>query len=465
MWKPSNNDPWPLYFNGLALFSSSANIVSFPLAQTGEGIAECELISWFVKEGDVVHEFDKLCEVQSDKASVEITSRYSGTIVKLYHNVGDVVKTGATLLDINTAAATLNVDRTVPGAVASPTLFPATPAPSAPSPTPPLSTSAPPSCASDTTSRSNPDDKVLSSPAVRRMAREAGVDLILVPATGPGGRVTKEDLTSYLQSQQAPAAAAPPKAPPTTAAPTAADAPRTATAVGESTRVPIKGYRRAMVKSMTAVLGVPHFHFADEVVMDPLMAVRAAMKTDPTVSTLKLTYLPLIIKTLSLAISRHPIINSSLAPGEQELLLHPSHNIGIAMATPQGLVVPNIKNVQSLSVLEVARELARLQELAAAGKLESTDISGGTVTVSNIGTIGGLYGLPLVNLPESAIVALGRTQLLPRYNEQGAVVPRSIMHICWGADHRVVDGATLAAFSADWRRLMEEPGRLLLHLR
>ncbi|GIL63246.1 hypothetical protein Vafri_17350 [Volvox africanus] len=282
--------------------------------------------------------------------------------------------------------------------------------------------------------------------------------------------------------------------------------------------VPLRGYRRAMVTSMTAAASVPVFHFHDEVAMDRLLAVREALRGDVTLRTtgLKLTVLPLLVKALSAALNQHPHINASLAPGGTELLLHPHHNIGVAMATPNGLVVPNIKQVESKSIAQVAAELHVLQQLAAAGRLPAESLTGGTITVSNIGTIGGTYATPIVNPPEVAIVALGRMHLVPKYPSgpgvqgncggyragasllpqaaattmtaaggsggvgasarwglEGQVgggaaapipVPVTVMPVSWGADHRVVDGAALASFSNTWTEFLEQPDKLLLHL-
>ncbi|KAK9812622.1 hypothetical protein WJX72_000756 [[Myrmecia] bisecta] len=423
--------------------SQGSMLVQFPLAQTGEGIKECELIKWFVKEGDKVDVFDPLCEVQSDKAAVEITSRYAGTIMKLHHEPADLVEVGAVLADIQVEG---------PAAAAPPS--------AAPELKPGQASSSPAAW------RSPPARTVLASPAVRRLAREGGVDLACLAGSGADGRISKEDVLRHLQQQQPSLSQA------HTEVPTDAQhggLPRFEAVPQErvqprSPLVPLQGYRRAMVKSMTAAGQVPHFHFCDEVNMGALLHVRTCLQGDLALQGAKLTFLPIMLKAMSMALQDFPGINSSLSPDQTHLLHHASHNIGVAMATPTGLVVPNVKAVEEHTIASLAVELGRLQQLAAAGQLSRHDVTGGTLTVSNIGTLGGTYAAPLVNVPEVAIVALGRVQHLPRFGASGDIQRTAIMPISWGADHRVIDGATLAQFSNAWRCLLEQPERMLLRL-
>eukprot|EP00884_Botryococcus_braunii_P011108 jgi/Botrbrau1/1999/Bobra.0052s0040.1 len=339
--------------------SGDPRIITFPLPQTGEGIKECELIAWFVQEGQELVEFDKMCEVQSDKASVEITSRYSGTVSKLHASVGDIVQVGAPLLDIQVAA--LEAQAQGPSAVQ-----PGRTADAGASVPPP-----PPSSSSG---------GVVASPAVRRIARENRLDLNGIVGSGPGGRITKEDLEDHIarlngvttgpegpspmESVQASGevmgkggvldaiAHAHVGAPQSVPAPEGGGAsvsrPPVPTAprpsrVMESYDVPLRGYRRAMVKSLTAAAHVPHFHFCDEIRMDHLVRVRDSLRK---ASSQKLTFLPFIIKAISVALRQFPEVNSSLAEDASSLRVHASHNVGIAMDTPAGLVVPNIKGVE-----------------------------------------------------------------------------------------------------------------------
>ncbi|BDA48716.1 Lipoamide acyltransferase component of branched-chain alpha-keto acid dehydrogenase complex [Coccomyxa sp. Obi] len=447
-----------------ARLSATVNVL---LAQTGEGIKECELIQWFVKEGDTVAEFDQLCEVQSDKAAVEITSQYAGIIRQLHHTPGSMVQVGEALLSIDmedddSEAEAVSISSQDSASQASPTSsgMPAADAP----------------LLTDT-------QATLASPAVRRVAREHGINLTSVRGSGPDGRISKGDVMQLVQSQRGPSdpRSAPSESilgrgmeaaiqiltPAAAASSTGQDSSTAQTTQAqpqEPVVIPLRGYRRAMVNSMTAAGAVPHFHYCDEISVGPLLRLRAALVNDPSLQGLKLTFLPFMLKAVSVALRQWPDVNGSLSTDGSALLRHPSHNLGVAMATPSGLVVPNIKGVENRSIVSIAEELARLQVLAQAGKLGQEDLSGGTLTVSNIGAIGGTYATPLVNVPEVAIVALGKVREVAQVGKDGRLemVPR--LAASWGADHRVIDGATLALFSNSWKAYVEEPERLLLHL-
>ncbi|XP_057421296.1 lipoamide acyltransferase component of branched-chain alpha-keto acid dehydrogenase complex, mitochondrial [Lotus japonicus] len=441
-------------------------IVDIPLAQTGEGIAECELLKWYVQEGDSIDEFQPVCEVQSDKATIEITSRYKGKVSNILYVPGDIVKVGETLLKI------LLVDE--------------------------------PACASvnfgDSENAKSPDSDqilvnesvifgnlenvksldsdpekqkqtgVLSTPAVRSLAKQHGIDINDVRGTGKDGRVLKEDVLNFavkkgiikdasavlcvdlgeqVQGAEGHSYDVTPKY----------DMP------SEDRIVPLRGFQRAMVKSMSLAAKVPHFHYVDEINCNALVKLKTSFQKNNPYPDVKHTFLPTLIKSLSMALIKYPFVNSCFKEDALEVILKGSHNIGIAMATQYGLVVPNIKNVQSLSILEITKELARLQQLASDNKLSSEDICGGTITLSNIGAIGGKFGSPLLNLPEVSIIAIGRIQKVPQFADDGSVYPASLMTVNIGADHRVLDGATVARFCNEWKQLIENPELLTLHLR
>ncbi|GAX86358.1 hypothetical protein CEUSTIGMA_g13770.t1 [Chlamydomonas eustigma] len=541
-------------------------VVSLPLAQTGEGISECELIQWFVKEGDSVAEFGRLCEVQSDKATIEITSRFEGRVIRLHHNMGDIVKVGASLVDMEVKgeAPVLTVRQPLAEAEAAMTSVlktaehnqfgimasggasePCEPKPShhltqltqqlpessthvavslssvqnlqrpahegmldstlsttpyshTPVQTPGTTVTSPVMIMSkqannNTAYADNADSSTLSTllatPSVRSLAKQLGVDVQKVSGTGLYGRVMKEDVLSFSEASKEnmdfghhtwKAHEKPAEALNNTVQAAAAAAAGVALKIdsvlgtyskkevpasGQVTVVPLRGYRRAMMKIMTAVASIPHFHYTDEINVDAIMTIRSLLMSDSTLSGRKLTLLPFVIKALSMSLLDHPNMNASLSVSEDSVCVHSDHNIGVAIASPNGLVVPNIKQVQNLSLQDVASELHRLQTLAAANQLGPADVLGGTITVSNIGSVGGLFASPLVNAPEVAIVALGRTQKLPRLDEKGRVVGRSLLPVSWGADHRVVDGAGLAHLSNNMKKLLEEPARWLLRLR
>lgn len=281
--------------------------------------------------------FDKLCEVQSDKATVEITSRYDGVIAELHHEVGGIVKVGSSLLDMIQSGAA--------AAAAAP----------ASSHSAPQASSSASAAHSNHHASSSSSSKVQTTPAVRRIAKENNVDLSQVRATGPKGRITKEDVQLYLKGGRV-SPAAPPAA-----------SPATKSSVSESTSseedivVPIRGMQRLMVKSMTAANQVPHLTLCEEVIFDNLKALRSQLKQGMDKKGIKLSYLPFIIKATSLALSQYPQLNATVNESVTAVTQHAAHNIGVAMDTPKGLIVPVIKNVQKKSILQIAQDLATLQ--------------------------------------------------------------------------------------------------------
>jgi len=216
---------------------------------------------------------------------------------------------------------------------------------------------------------------------------------------------------------------------------------------------------------MKESLLVPHFAYRDEIEVDGMVEVRAALKPLFEAHGLKLSYMPLILKATSLALAAYPQVNASVSADETSVTYHADHNIAIAMDTPRGLLVPNVKRVQDKSLLEIAADLNELQALGAAGKLGEAQLTGGTFSLSNIGNIGGTYMSPVIMVPQVAIGAIGKIQKVPRFDSAGAVVPRSVMQISWAADHRVLDGATIARFSNVWKTHVENPSTMLAALR
>ncbi|CAG9127021.1 unnamed protein product [Plutella xylostella] len=420
--------------------SAAANkIVAFHLSDIGEGIREVVIKEWFVKVGDSVQQFDNICEVQSDKAAVTITSRYDGVVSRLYHEVDQTAKVGQPLVDIEVADD---------GAASAPTSSAdATPKPEATKET-----------------ATNQRVKVLTTPSVRRIASQFQVDLSTVKSTGKNGRIMKEDILSHLNmssdtSNVVPAASF-------VAAETipVAVAKASAVLVKEDRTVPISGFTKAMVKSMTEAMKIPHFGFSDEYDVTKLVAARSELKDLAAARGVKLTYMPLIVKAASLALSEYPVLNASLDANCENLIYKANHNIGVAMDTPNGLVVPVIKNVEQKSILEIAQDLMNLQEKGSKGQLGLNDLTGGTFTISNIGIVGGTYTKPIILPPQVAIGALGKIQVLPRFDASGRVVPAHILTASWSADHRVIDGVTMARFSEQLKSYLVNPYKFLLEL-
>ncbi|XP_067638016.1 lipoamide acyltransferase component of branched-chain alpha-keto acid dehydrogenase complex, mitochondrial [Eurosta solidaginis] len=426
-------------------------LVSFKLSDIGEGIREVTVKEWFVKVGDTVEQFDDLCEVQSDKASVTITSRYDGKIVKLHHPVDDIAFVGKPLLDFEIEeedddGSSDSESNSASNSVACK-----------------ISSNATNSGAEQVAS----DEEVarhitLATPAVRRLAMENKVNLSKVPATGKQGRVLKGDVLEYLG--RLPLGTNIPH--PTLTAKHGAISTKSTqeTAPLAVDRVePLKGVPKAMLKSMSESLKIPHFAYSDEIDMTKLIDFRDQLKGVAIERGItKLTFMPFCIKAASIALLKYPILNSSLDIGNEAVIYKPSHNISVAIDTPQGLVVPNIKNCESKNVIEIAKDLNELVEKGRKGALAPRDFSDGTFSLSNIGVIGGTYSHPCIMPPQVAIGAMGRTKAIPRFNANDEIVKAYVMHVSWSADHRVIDGVTMAKFSNVWKQHLENPALFLL---
>lgn len=283
---------------------------------------------------------------------------------------------------------------------------------------------------------------MLATPAVRRIAKEHGVDINCVLGTGKQGRVTKEDLLVYLNQ---------PRIDDTQPQPVGFES-------KSSSSQSITAYRKVMFKTMTESNKIPSLGLSDEMDVTNLEALRKTLKVDLQADNVKLTLLAFVLKAISLSLQRFPILNATL---EGETITYANcHNIGIAVDTPAGLVVPNIKNVQKLSIRQIAVEVQELQSLAAEGRLSLANTHGGTFTVSNIGSIAGTVVKPLILPPQVAIVGIGRIRHLPRFDQNDVVRKTSVINVSWAADHRVVDGATVARFSNAVKRYLENPGLL-----
>jgi 2-oxoisovalerate dehydrogenase E2 component (dihydrolipoyl transacylase) len=424
--------------------ASGLVIEDFLLPDIGEGIVECEVVDWLVKEGDIIAEDQAVCDVMTDKALVQIPAKYAGKVVKLYTAKGDIAKVHAPLFAI---------ERVVEGAVAAPVVA-AVAAVAAPV----VAASAPTLSAAAVAN----NGKAVASPAVRRLARELSIDLTQVPGTGAKGRVFKEDVQNFATGVKAPVAACAIKE----AAKAATPATAASVATGGRRVEPIKGIKAAMARQMAeSVATIPHFTYCEEIDLTELIALRLSLKDNLAKQGVKLTMMPFFMKAMSLALNEFPILNTQVNADCSELTYFDDHNIGIAVDSKVGLLVPNIKGCQGKSIVEIAKDLTRLTDLAREGRVSPADLKGGTITISNIGAIGGTVATPIINKPEVAIVALGKVQQLPRFDEKGHVVARSIMQISWSGDHRVIDGGTIARFTNLWKKYLEEPSAMLVAMR
>lgn len=452
----------------------ATEVKPYLLADVGEGITECEIIKWFVQPGAVVQEFDPICEVQSDKASVEITSRYAGKIKRLMHKEGDVAKVGHPLCEIEmesdgaSAPEEAKDEQVEITGVSKDSEFKAVDMEGF------VSAEAKHSNGGGSAAAHGKD--VLATPAVRRVSREHNVDLSQVRGTGRDGRITKEDVLNHIQNGNASSSSSSASSSATSDASSSTN-PTPAASAGTTEVIDLTPVQRAMFKAMTATLATPHFAYSDEIDVTDLDKVRVLLsKSIPErytsagdASFSKLTLLPLLVKAMSLALNEHPMFRSTLN-SEQKLVRRSSHDISIALTSKVGLLTPCITDVQAKSIYDLSGAITRLQNVAGSSKgLSPADLKAtGTITLSNVGAVGGgTYTHPL--LPPTgqlAIGALGRSRILPRFaseipslgvSDPDKIVRRLIMSVSFTGDHRVVEGADLARLVNRWKQLVENP--------
>ena len=403
----------------------------FILPDIGEGIVECEIVDWLVAEGDEIKEDQAVCDVMTDKALVQIPAKHTGTVTKLYHQKGEIAKVHAPLFQMQVASAqVIDIQKKVVDAQQN------APAKQVPEALPAVANAG----------------KAVASPAVRRLAREHNLDISQVSGSGKNGRVYKEDIQRFLNGKNSNQVSTP------------ALSQSQPVETSNNTRVePIRGMQAAMAKQMTdSVSTIPHFTLSDEIDLTDLINLRKDLKEQYAKQGVKLTMMPFFIKALSLALKEFPVINSQVNADCTELTYFDDHNIGMAVDSKLGLLVPNIKSCQTKNMVEIANEVSRLTDQAREGRVSPQDLKGGTISISNIGAIGGTTATPIINKPEVAIVALGKLQHLPRFNANGEVESRAIMQISWSGDHRIIDGATMARFNNLWKHYLETPSAMLM---
>lgn len=415
----------------------------FILPDIGEGIVECELVKWLVSEGDLIEEDQPVAEVMTDKALVEIPASYKGRVTRLYYKEGDIARVHEPLFKLVAEGEEADEAEQSEKAEEGEKAEQAQEQEAQPT------TQEPRAAEQPVAAKPGPLGKrIPASPAVRRLIREQNLNLADIPGTGKDGRVLKSDIQEYLDhGGKAPAAGQ-------------------QQAAGQKQRVePIRGVQAAMAKHMaSAASTIPHFIYSEEIDVTDLLALRARLKPQAEAAGSKLTLMPFIMKAMALAVQEYPVLNSQLNDEVTEIRYLPQCNIGMAVDSKAGLIVPNVKAVESLTLLEIANEVTRLTEAARSGRVSQEDLRGGTITISNIGALGGTYAAPIINAPEVAIVALGRTQKLPRFDANGQVTERAIMTVSWAGDHRIIDGGTIARFCNLWKSYLEEPQSMLLHL-
>ena len=305
--------------------------------------------------------------------------------------------------------------------------------------------------------------RIPASPAVRRLVREHELNLSDIQGSGKDGRVLKADVLAHIEEGPKQAQNQAPADDAQTA--TTSSARRVPAAEQEARVEPIRGIKAAMAKSMVkSATTIPHFIYSEDIDVTDLLKLREQLKPEAEARGSRLTLMPFFMKAMALAVQEFPVLNSQLNDDVTEIHYLPQCNIGMAVDGKAGLTVPNIKGVESLSLLGIADEVARLTEATRSGRGSQEDLKGGTITISNIGALGGTYTAPIINAPEVAIVALGRTQKLPRFDANGQVVERAIMTVSWAGDHRIIDGGTIARFCNRWRGYLESPQTMLLHM-
>jgi len=431
----------------------------FKLPDIGEGVVEGEVVQWHVSVGDIVAEDDDLVDVMTDKATVTIPSPHDGEITALHGGVGDMVAVGAVLIEFGgggdsppakpaeKAAPEPTPEPTpepspepvaapAPAATTTPVAPPPVPAISAPAPLPSVSTPAP-----------STGGKALASPAVRRRAREAGVDLSAVRGSGPAGRIRHADLDAFIAAGGMVQGAAP---------------------VAYSTRrtdveeIKVVGLRRKIAEAMTlSKRHIPHFSYFEEIDVTELEELRQTLNATRSPEQPKLTYLPFIMLALSKLMPNHPECNAHYDEANGLVRRYGAINLGIATQTDRGLFVPVVKHTEAMDVWQAATEMQRVSGAARNGTATLDDLTGSTFTITSLGRDGGLGATPIINHPEVAILGIHKARDMP-VARKGDIVVRRIMNVSSSFDHRIVDGANGAALVQSLKRMLEHPAMIFM---
>lgn len=417
----------------------SVRIVRLP--DVGEGVAEAELVAWHVAVGDAVTSDTVVAEVLTDKATVEIYAPVAGTVTVLHGTPGDVLAVGSDFIGIDTGGS--GADAPAP-ADQQLTTEPA----ALPDEVPATSSAAPPATVDQVSSTATPvprasGERVLAAPAVRERALELGIEIADVQGTGPGGRVTHADLDRHLAGSGGTPTGR--REPPSTA----------------STQVPVTGLRRKIAAQVASSASrIPHITYVDEVDMTQLEQLRRTLASTYPEQP-RLTVLPFVMHAIVLAVADQPHLNATYDDEAQVLTTHGAVHVGIATQTPNGLIVPVVRDVQALDLWSTATELARVTSAARDGSAQRAELSGSTITVTSLGALGGLVTTPIINHPEVAIVGINKMQTRPVW-DGATFVPRTMMNLSSSFDHRIVDGWDAAIFVQRVKALLEEPALLFV---
>ena len=429
---------------------------AFKLPDLGENIDSGDVVSMLVGPGDTVKPGQAVLEVETDKAVIEVPCPQGGVIKDVLVKKGDTVSVGQELLSLEAPGAT-----TAPAPAAKPAAEPAAAAPAAAEPTPAPASPTPVAAVAEPAPVASNGRAELSSdrqaavepagPAVRRLARELGVDLSRVEGSGPSGRIVREDVVAAVR--RGGGGSGPQR-------PSAAGGERDEW--GPIHREQMSRMRKTIAANMVrSVSTIPHLTNFDDADVTELERLRKESAAEYAKTDVKLTALAFVVKAVSLSLRQHPVVNASVDMEKGELIYKDYVNVGLAVDTPRGLVVPVLRDCDQQSIPHIAQEIASTADKAKNARYGVEDLRGGTFTISNLGAIGGSYSTPIINWPEVAILLIGRSRKLPVIHED-RIEPRLMMPLSLSYDHRVIDGALAARFLKEVIGYLESPGRLLL---
>lgn len=418
----------------------------FKLPDLGEGLQEAEIRRWLVRPGDTVKLDQPMVEVETDKAVVEIPSPQAGQIKDIRVAAGQVAKLGEVLVLFDTPAQDA---ATQPAPTTGITTHTSAVTPAAVAPDPGVNTAT--------------RHRVLAAPAVRKRAFELNIDLEHVPSTQPGGRITMDDLQSYIDRTQRDAAAQT-VTPPVKPEPVSANGSATAAVAAAEERQALTGLRRRIAERMErSWRSIPHATAFDELDATALVALRQTLKPLAERRGVRLTYMPLLVKLLIPVLKEFPVFNSSFDEEKREIIYKRAYHIGIATDSPEGLLVSVLRNADQLTIMQITQQLEHLMNGAQQRSLSLQEVSGSTFTLNNVGSFGGSTGTPIINYPEAAILAVGRVQE-KAVVQNGTISARSVMPLALSFDHRLIDGALAGRFLARFKALVEQPQELMLDM-
>jgi 2-oxoisovalerate dehydrogenase E2 component (dihydrolipoyl transacylase) len=416
-------------------------IMDFNLPELGEGVYEAEAVRWLVQPGETVKPGQTLLEALTDKATMEVPAPFAGVIQELLVEPGARIKIGQPILRYEEKKGAA-VQATKADKERKPSSLPEGEGPPSSSPLPlgegPAVRAAPGNGAIPAA--------VKAAPSVRLLARKLGIDLAQIRGSGPAGRILIDDLSQHLGS-------------------TVKHAPPPPADFGTpGARIKFAGLRRNIAEHMVrAKHTIPHYTYVDECDVSALVALREALKEPVARKGARLTYLAFFVKAVAAALKEVPIVNASLDEKTEEIVLHDKYHIGIAVATPGGLIVPVIRDADKKSLLDIAGVIEQLSNDARAGKLKLDDLRGGTFTITSIGNIGGLFATPIINHPEIGILGIGKIVKRPMFDEHGQVKAADTLYLSFSFDHRVLDGAIGAAFGNAVIKHLQNPAAILVY--